>query len=272
MSEAPIGLFDSGAGGLTVAKAIRARLPAESIDYFGDTARLPYGDKSSSAIRLFAKQCADFLVRRDVKLLVVACNTACAHALSDLSEQLPIPVIGVIDSTVASACRASGSGRIGVIATRQTIASGVYQRTILRSRPSATIWATACPLLVPLVEEQYWNHPITKAVVQDYLAPMSDVHCDTLVLGCTHYPLLTEAIQEVVGSEVNLIDSAESCARAVERLLKESNLEAPAGSKSAFTVFVSDDPERFARLGSRFLGEELAQVAQVVEGRYSHHR
>lgn len=270
--ESPIGVMDSGVGGLTVVKALRRHLPFESIDYFGDTARVPYGEKSAATIRTFTRHCADFLVRRGIKLLVIACNTATAHALSWLSEELPIPVVGVIDPTVGAACTISVTGRIGVIATRQTIASGVYQKTILRQRPESKIWAHACPLFVPLAEEQYWDHPATKTIVADYLRPLKEQGCDTLVLGCTHYPLLMDAIQEVVGPTVQLIDSATSCAREVERALRIGRILAPEGTPSRLTCFVSDDPERFALLGARFLGEPLSQVAHVIDDGYGQYR
>lgn len=270
MNRAPLGVIDSGVGGLTVVKAIRSLLPNESIEYFGDTARLPYGDKSRQAIVRFARQCAEFLVYRGVKLLVIACNTASAHALETLQEELPIPVIGVISTTASLACAVSATGRIGVIATRQTIASGVYQTSILRERPQALIWSHACPLFVPLAEEYYWNHPITKAIVEEYLHPMRQEGCDTLVLGCTHYPLLIDAIREVVGHHVQLIDPAATCAQSVATTLTSRNLQAPKGTAD-LKLFVSDDPQRVATLGSQFLGQPLTQVASVThdsDGRY----
>ena len=262
-SELPIGLFDSGVGGLTVLAAVRDRLPGESILYLGDTARLPYGAKSPATIRRYALQCAGKLAERGIKMLVVACNTASAVALDALAEAFPgLPVLGVVEPGAAAGCAASNSGRIAVIGTKSTIEGGVYQRAILSRRSEARITALACPLFVPLAEEGLTSGPIAEAVAAHYLGPVfagerSPDRPDCLVLGCTHFPLLKETIAKIVGREVLLVDSAATAAVEVEKILRGQSLAACDGAPLSTRFLTTDDPGRFAATGGRFLGMDI---------------
>ena len=259
----PIGIFDSGIGGLTVTGAILHALPGESTVYFGDTARVPYGPKSPEVVRRYSLEILHWLVGQGVKLVTVACNTSTAHALDALRAESPVPVIGVIEPGSRAAVRASRTGRIGVIGTAGTIASGAYTRTIHALRPDAVVEADACPLFVPLVEEGWFDHPATELVARQYLAPMIAAGVDTLVLGCTHYPLLKPLLARVTGPGVTLIDSAEETARAVAAVLAERGIARAPGGAPTHRFAVSDDPARFTAVGSRFLGERLSGVEEV---------
>jgi glutamate racemase len=257
--SAPIGVFDSGLGGLTVAHAIMRQLPAESIVYFGDTARVPYGPKSPDTVRRYSHEIAAYLLEQGVKAIVVACNTATAHALPMLEQELDIPVIGVVEPGARAAVRASRSGRIGVIATAGTIKSGAYVKAIHAEAPEALVTALACPLFVPLVEEGWIDHEATRAIAREYLAPFTSDSVDTLVLGCTHYPLLKPLIAEVVGPEVRLIDSAEETALDTRRMLAQHSLGAVSGEGS-YRFVASDDQQQFLTLGQRFFGDTIERV------------
>ena len=260
----PIGVFDSGLGGLTVVRELRKHLPAESIVYFGDTARVPYGSKSPSTVRHYSREAAAFLLERDVKAIVIACNTATAHAHEALSAELSVPVLGVIEPGARAAAAATRSGRIGVIGTAGTIASGAYDLAVRRLvGDRARVYAQPCPLFVPLVEEGLAEHPATRLVAQDYLAALRDVEVDVLVLGCTHYPLLRELLVDVMGPEVQLVDSAEETAIEARRVLAERELLAPASDSPASTFVVSDLPLRFREIGRRFVGDLIGAVEQV---------
>ncbi len=259
----PIGIFDSGLGGLTVVRAIRGRLPAESIVYFGDTARVPYGIKSGRTIARFAAEDCEFLLRHDPKCIVAACNTASAAAIPTLTKRFDVPIFGVIEPGAAAAVRASGARPIGVLGTEATIASGAYRRAILKHMPDARLVEKACPLLVSLVEEgRLSGDPIVRAVLEEYLSPMRAEGVGAVVLGCTHYPLLREAIADVLGPGVTLVDSAAAVAEEVASQLASANL-LDAGGTGAVRFFVSDNPERFRRVGGRFLGERVDTVALV---------
>ena len=259
----PIGIFDSGLGGLTVVRAIRRRLPAESIVYFGDTARVPYGIKSGQTIARFAAEDCDFLCRFDPKLIVVACNTASAAAIPTLRERFPQPITGVIEPGARVAVRQCGGRPIGVIGTEATISSGAYRRAIQRDMPGAWLVEKACPLLVPLVEEgRPPRDRIVQAALQEYLGPLREAGVGSIVLGCTHYPLLKEEITEVVGPDVTLVDSAEAVAAEVALLLEAERLLAAAAT-GTMRFFVSDNPDRFRKVGCRFLGEEIGAVTLV---------
>ncbi|HEU4569711.1 MAG TPA: glutamate racemase [Gemmatimonadales bacterium] len=262
-ARGPIGIFDSGIGGLTVTGALLHALPAESTLYFGDTARVPYGPKSPETVRRYSLEILHWLVGQGVKLVTVACNTSTAHALEALTRESPVPVVGVIEPGARAAVAATRNGRIGVIGTAGTVASGAYTRAIQALRPGATVEARACPLFVPHVEEGWFDHPATELVAREYLAPLRAAGVDTLVLGCTHYPLLKPLLARVMGAEVALIDSAEETARAVARVLAERGLQAPVGGTVTHRFAVSDDPARFQAVGSRFLGERLANVEVV---------
>ncbi len=259
----PIGVFDSGLGGLTVVRALRRRLPAETIVYFGDTARVPYGIKSGRTVTRFAVEDCDFLGRYDPKFIVVACNTASAAALPALRQRFGWPLCGVIEPGARAAVRAAGDRPIGVIGTEGTIASGAYREAIRRLRPGASLVEKACPLLVPLAEEgRAADDPIVRAVVREYLEPLRQADVGVLVLGCTHYPLLKGAMAEVLGPAVALVDSAEAVADEVARDLGQAGLLAPDG-RGTLRCYVSDHPDRFREVGCRFLGEKVESVALV---------
>lgn len=259
----PIGIFDSGIGGLTVARAIRARLPAEDLIYFGDTARLPYGSKSEQTVTRFAHQVAEFFLRRDVKALVVACNTASAVALPDLKGSLKIPVLGVIEPGVAGAIRETKRGCIGVIGTLATIESNAYSQALHRQNPALDVISVACPLFVPLAEEGLLDGPIAEAVAHRYLDTFASARINTLVLGCTHYPFLTPVIQKVVGGDVTLIGSGVETAQALAALLESEQLAAGESHGGHLTVLLTDLPRRFREIGARFLGEPFDDVGLV---------
>lgn len=262
-AAAPLGIFDSGIGGLTVARAVFARLPRESVLYFGDTARVPYGPKSPDTVRRYSAEILAYLAHRGVKAVVVACNTSTAHALDFLRERAPVPVVGVIEPGARAAVRAAPGGRIGVIGTAGTIASGAYTRAIQALRPDARVAAVACPLFVPFVEEGWFDHPAAELVAREYLAPLERERIEALVLGCTHYPLLAGLLGRVLGPGVRLIDSAAETAAALARELAASGLEAPAGAVPRHRFVVSDDEPRFRLVGERFLGERLGEVEVV---------
>src|SRR5256714_7577712 len=230
MNNAPLGVFDSGIGGLTVARALFERLPRESVIYFGDTARVPYGPKSPETVRRYSGEILAYLLRRGVKAVVVACNTSTAHALGSLKEQSPVPVVGVIEPGARAAVAATKTGTIGVIGTAGAIASGAYERAIKALRPDARVHGQACPLFVPLVEEGWVEHPAAELIAREYLEPLRRAKVDDLALGCTHYPLLKPLLARVMGSDVTLVDSAEETATAVARELELLNLLANGGA------------------------------------------
>ena len=266
MNAAPLGVFDSGIGGLTVARALFERLPHEAVLYFGDTARVPYGPKSPETVRRYSAEILAYLLERGVKAVVVACNTSTAHALDHLRARAPVPVVGVIEPGARAAAAATRLGAIGVIGTAGTVASGAYERAIKAVRPDATVVSQACPLFVPLVEEGWFDHPAAELIAREYLQPLSRAAIDVLVLGCTHYPLLKPLLQRVLGPGVRLIDSAEATAAAVERELTARGLAAPAEKRPEHAFVVSDDEPRFRRVGERFLGEQLKTVTVVPLG------
>jgi glutamate racemase len=258
--DAPIGVFDSGLGGLTVAKELMRQLPSESLIYFGDTARVPYGPKSPATVRRYSRAVAGFLRDEGVKAIVVACNTATAHALSALRAELSVPVVGVVEPGATAAINASPTRRIGVIGTAGTIKSGAYERAIRERAPSAQITVQACPLFVPFVEEGWLDHAATQLVAREYLSSFEAGGVDTLVLGCTHYPLLKRVIGEAVGAAVTLIDSAEETAAETGRVLRQLGLEAGIDHVPSYRFVASDDPRQFQELGERFLGRSIDAV------------
>ena len=263
MSSHPIGIFDSGIGGLTVFREIARILPNESLLYLGDTARVPYGTKSAATVLRYALQNVRFLLEKNVKMVVVACNTASAFALEEVQKQFTIPVIGVIEPGVAGALKSSSSKRIGIIGTEGTIASSAYSRSILSKDPSSFVTSAACPLFVPLVEEGWWETSITEEIAQTYLGEMLKARIDTLILGCTHYPLLKRTLRKVAGETVTLIDSAEETARAASALLTEKNLMAKENRNPRREFFVTDSPERFQKMADLFLKQDLRDVHHV---------
>jgi glutamate racemase len=266
-TERPIGAFDSGVGGLTVVQAMRELLPSEDILYLGDTARVPYGNKSPDTIIRYSREIMAYLRGNGVKAVVVACNTASAHALAILQKEADIPVIGVIAPGVEAALAATRNGRIGVIGTQGTIHSEAYQNLLRASRSDVAITAVAAPLLVSLVEEDWLAHPATQLILEEYLAPMKAARVDTVVLACTHYPLLKQLAQRVLGPEVVLVDSAQNAAVALARKLETAGLSRPTRSKTGQTTICSTDvPAQISRLAERFLGEKVKAIQQVAVG------
>lgn len=262
MNKAPLGVFDSGIGGLTVARALFERLPHESVIYFGDTARVPYGPKSPDTVRRYSGEILNYLLGRGVKAVVVACNTSTAHALPYLQERSSVPVVGVIEPGARAAVAATRTGTIGVIGTAGTIASGAYERAIKALRPDARVHSQACPLFVPLVEEGWFEHPAAELIAREYLAPLQRAKVDVLVLGCTHYPLLKPLLSRVMGAEVRLVDSAEETAKTVSQELERLDLLSNGGGHEHRFV-VSDDEPHFRKVGAVFLGEKLKKVEVV---------
>lgn len=258
-----VGIFDSGVGGLTVLARVAELLPHESIVYLGDTARVPYGTKSGETVVRYARACAELLVERGIKLLVVACNTASAHALEILRQELGIPVLGVIDPGARCAVEQTRSRRIGVIGTASTIASGAYESAILAIEPQARIFPKSCPFFVPLAEEGWLDGPVPRQVAQTYLSELLDQDVDTLVLGCTHYPLLKSVIADTMGPRVALVDSAEATSRTVAETLRAMGLEHPGGESVECRFLVTDDPVTFGRVGKLFLGRDIGRVEWV---------
>ena len=271
--EAPIGIFDSGVGGLTVARKIFEILPSEDIVYFGDVGRTPYGGRSKEIIIQFTAQDVAFLVEREVKFIVCACNTSSAVALDEIRKDYRIEMVGVIEPGARAAVEKTKNGRIGVIGTHATIGSNAYAHFIHHINPDLKVFSLACPLFVPLVEEGYIEKEATYLIARDYLQTMLDVDIDTLVLGCSHYPLLKHVIGEVMGDGVTLIDSGEETAREAQRILSESGLLNPAFSQppppeGSRKYYVSDVPAKFSRMASRFLGHEVENITRVDISKY----
>ncbi len=260
MDDRPIGVFDSGVGGLTVVKEIRQNLPHEDIIYFGDTARVPYGNKSIPVIRRFCLEIIRFLEEMRVKMIVVACNTASALALDFIRRQTSLPVVGVIDPGVRAALLESRDGIIGVIGTVATIRSEAYQSRLRRLKSGVRVHSRACPLLVPLVEENLLDTPITRQALEMYLSEFRAMSLETLILACTHYPLLKKPISEFLGPDVRLIDSAQETAREVSEVLKARRISAAQDRTGAEEFYVSDSPESFSAVGAPFLGRDMKRV------------
>ncbi|MBI4341725.1 MAG: glutamate racemase [Candidatus Omnitrophica bacterium] len=262
-SRQPIGVFDSGIGGLTVVQALIHELPAESIVYFGDTARVPYGTKSKSTIVKFSLENVEFLLRFGVKCIVIACNTASSWALPTLRKYFKVPIIGVIRPGAMAAVRQTRTKRIGVIGTTATIRSGAYEAAIHRIDPSAKVISQECPLFVPLVEEGWLTGSICRAIAQAYLEPLTRQRIDTLILGCTHYPLLAPAIQQVLGRDVALVDSAQQTAAEVRGVLTAADAFAQPNGHPRYRFFVTDEPAHFNRVGHRLLTQMTGSVERV---------
>ena len=263
MAWKSIGIFDSGVGGLTVLKEVVKALPQEDTIYLGDTARVPYGTKSPETVTRYALQVTSFLVRRDIKLLVVACNTASAVSLESLNGHFSIPIIGVIEPGARRAVSVTRTGKVGIIGTAATIQSSAYAKAIKRMNREIEVVTRACPLFVPLAEEGWVDNEVVRLTARIYLQGLREEGVDTLVLGCTHYPLLKGIIAEVMGDEVQLVDSAEETARTVAETLNERGILRPSSEKGNHHYFVTDVPAGFIRVGNRFLGGRLGDVYQV---------
>lgn len=260
--DSAIGVFDSGIGGLTVLHQIIEVLPRENTVYLGDTARAPYGTKSVETVLRYSFENSEFLVDKGVKLVVVACNTSTAIALRQLKMDLSVPVIGVIDPGVRRAIGSTQSKRVGVIGTEATIQSGAYTRALKTVDPEIEVYSRACPLFVPLVEEGWTDNEVVEMTVKTYLGSLKQSGIDTLILGCTHYPLLKKAIRKFIGSGVRLVDSAEETAKEVESVLKKTAIAKKSG-KGTHSFFVTDAPDRFIKVGRRFLGEKVESAVRI---------
>lgn len=263
LNNLPIGVFDSGLGGLTVVKQIFSRLPNESILYFGDTARVPYGSKSVHTVQKFSLQIVRFLQEKGVKMIVVACNTASSVALDVLKESTNLPVVGVIEPGARAARGVTVSRRVGVIGTTATISTGKYAEILKRIAPDIKVESAACPLLVPLVEEGWTDSPVTEEVARIYLKPLIEKRIDTLILGCTHYPLIKKILQKVVDSDVRIVDTSVETAVDVENILKEIGMLNTGTGKTCHQFYVSDFPQKFEEVADRFLGQSLPDVKRV---------
>ncbi len=263
MNSKPIGVFDSGIGGLTVVRALMNRLPHENIIYFGDTARVPYGPKSAQVVREYSAQDTDFLLSKNVKMIVIACNTVSSVAIDVVQKRAKMPVVGVILPGAECAVKLSKKKRIGVIGTLTTVLSNAYTNAIHQIDSSVEVFAQACPLFVPLAEEGWTNHPATELIAKEYLFPLKLQKIDTLILGCTHYPILEKVIQKAIGETVQLVDSGNCTAEAVERILDEQNLRNPSKLKANVQFFVSDLPHKFLEIGEQFLGQKMGVVKKV---------
>jgi glutamate racemase len=259
----PIGVFDSGIGGLTVVKALMEDLPSESVIYFGDTARVPYGTKSKATIVRFSLESVEFLLKFGVKCIVIACNTSSSLALPTLRKYFKVPLMGVIRPGALAAVRRTRVKRVGVIGTSATIQSRAYELAIQRLDPAIKVFSQSCPLFVPLVEEGWLNGAVSRQVARRYLQALTRRRIDTLILGCTHYPLLSSTIQRVLGPETALVDSARQTAVEVRGLLAGMELLAGGEVPPRYRFFVTDDPARFTALGERFLGRVLDAVERV---------
>lgn len=265
-SDAPIGIFDSGVGGLTVVRAIERRLPNESLIYLGDTARIPYGVRSAATVERYSLECAGFVESKGVKAIVIACNTASALAANYLRSRCSVPVIGVIRPGSRRAVEQTRTGHIGVIATEATVASGAYERAMLAIRSDIEVTSRACPLFVPLAEEGWLNHPVTFQVAEEYLEELRSSGVDTLVLGCTHYPILRPVIERTLGDQITYVDSGEAVAETLAVMLENDGLAHKGPGLRAEEFYVTDSATRFRRVAELFLGRPLESVETVKLG------
>jgi len=259
----PIGIFDSGIGGLTVLKTVSRLMPNENIVYFGDTARVPYGSKSNDIVIEYSLQAANFLLRKNIKLLVVACNTASSVALKELKRFLTVPVIGMIEPGAKTALLESKKGIIGVIGTRATINNKAYSNELKKLNPKIKVYEKACPLFVPLAEEGWIDHKVTQLVAKEYFTELREKNIDSLVLGCTHYPILIDTIQKVIGKNVKLIDSGTPAAKLVEDYLNGRQLRNQSVHQGSNEFYVSDVPAKFREVAERFLGKKIVNMHKV---------
>jgi len=259
----PIGIFDSGVGGLTVFKEVISLLPHEDIIYLGDTARVPYGTRSPQTVMKYSQEITGFLVRQGIKLLVVACNTSSAVSLPALQKAHAMPIIGVIDPGARRAAEITQNKRVGVIGTEGTVKSHAYEEAIQMLDQKITVISRSCPLFVPLAEEGWVDNEVARLTAQSYLLPLREEAIDTLVLGCTHYPLLEGIIKEIIGDGVCLVNSAKETAKEVQKVLEEEKLATPVGKKGSYRFYVTDNAERFITVGERFLGRALGSVEEI---------
>lgn len=261
--EKPIGVFDSGIGGLTVVKRIAAVLPEEDIVYFGDTARVPYGSKSNDTVIEYSLEDARFLMQKNVKAIVVACNTASSIAMDILRKNFNVPLIGMIEPGAQTAVKNTKNNRVGVIGTRATISNKAYSNKIKELKPDIQVFEKACPLFVPLAEEGWIDHKATYEIAEEYLYELRDENIDTLVLGCTHYPILSKVIQEVIGEDVALVDSGVVAAEMIRQELDRTDLHTNSSSVGSSELYVSDIPTKFKEVAELFLGNPVKEVHKV---------
>lgn len=268
MDNRPIGVFDSGFGGLTVLKEIMSGMPGESLVYFGDNGRAPYGNKSKDTVLKYTFQDIRFLLNQDIKMMVIACNTMSAISIKQVKNNFDIPVIEVIEPGAIAAVRETKSKRVGVIGTTNTVNSGVYENAINNIDNDIQVFSKACPLFVPLAEEGWWENDIAESVAREYLAPFKEYNIDTLVLGCTHYPILYNTIKKVVGPDVKLVSSAQEVARVVRKLVEENNIARDPEVEPVYRYYTSDDVKVFESFGSRILEKEIQAVEKVDIEKY----
>lgn len=269
MRENAIGVFDSGVGGLTVAREIMNQLPNENIIYFGDTARVPYGSKSKDTIVTFSRQIVDFLRTKNVKAIVIACNTASALALETLEQECDIPIIGVIEPGARTAAKTTVNNKIGIIGTVATVNSGIYTQYLRNMKPDALVYSKACPLFCPLVEENWLYDSVTIEIAERYLGELKDYGVDTLILGCTHYPLLRHTIQKVMGDEVQLVNPAYETALKLKNVLEEKNLAKLTWTGNDHKFYVSDDADKFKVFANSILPCEVLETGYVNIEQYN---
>jgi len=260
----PIGIFDSGVGGLTVFSEVEKTLPREEIVYFGDTARVPYGTKSKETVTKFSVENVEFLMKHNVKLVLVACNTASSLSIDFLKRCFRVPIIGVIEPGARNAVNVTRNSRVGVIGTNATIISGAYEKAIRKISPRIAVYSQKCPLFVPLVEEGWAESKATYDIASIYLKPLRKKNIDTLILGCTHYPLLKKVIKKNMSGSIHLVDSAEEVAKEAGGLLDASGLLNTSSGKKKHKFFVSDEPENFIRLGEKFLKRRMRGVSKII--------
>ena len=269
MDNRSIGVFDSGLGGLTAVKEIMRLFPNENIVYFGDTGRVPYGTRSKETILSYTHSDINFLLSCDVKMIVIACGTASSAALPEIKDEFDVPIYGVVDAGAYAAARATKNNRIGIIGTTATIKSGAYKKYISTYNPDAQVFEKACPLFVPLVENGHFNTPVTKLVAEEYLEEIRSVGVDTLILGCTHYPLLEEVIAEYMGDDVTLISPGEEVAKYLKKKLDKDSLHGDVPDEDRYKYFVSDSVESFEELGGVFLNTKInGKVSRIDIGKY----
>lgn len=263
INKAPIGVFDSGVGGLTVVKEVMNQIPGESIIYFGDTARLPYGSKSKKTVIRYTRQIIRFLMQKDVKAIVIACNTASAFALETVKSEIDIPIIGVVKPGAKVAAETTKNGRIGIIGTEGTIQSGIYSEILSETNPNVQVFGKACPLFVPLVEEGLIDDPVTYEMARRYISVLMEKDIDTLVLGCTHYPLLRNTIRKVVGDDINLVNPAYETAKSLAKVLMAHGLNNDSSPKNNHKFYVSDGADKFKKFANTILPCEVMETKDI---------
>lgn len=264
VSQKKIGIFDSGLGGLNVMQAISTCLPHENITYFGDTAHLPYGNKSIELITTYVLESIEFLLSQDIKLLIIACHTACAACLEIIQRIVNVPVIAILEQAIEEMIDTNPHDSIVILGTRATIASGTYQKQLHNKLPGVSLSCIACPLFVPLIEEGYFDHPITQLAVAEYLSPLKEESIDAILLGCTHYPLIRSLIQQCIGNKVSLLDPAARCAQTTKQCLSTLDLLNQQTEPAKYQLFVSQDPERFSALSKRFFHHPIEKISPLI--------